>query len=862
MDLVASCRDKLAYFRIKELKDVLTQLGLAKQGKKQDLVDRILALLLDEQVHKPQVWGRRNFIGKEAVAKIIDDTYRKMQNPGATDLASKSHSGSEFPHVKPKEEVDSYKPDMKVHCLCGKSSDSESMVQCEDPQCRVWQHISCVIIPEKPLEGVSLEVPSHFYCEMCRINRADPFWVTTGHLLHPVKFMYSGIADGTITVQNVERTFQLSRSDKELLQRPEYDLQVWCLLLNDKVPFRMQWPQQAELQVNGDSVRVVTRPGSQLLGINGRDDGPVITTFSKEGINKIVLSRCDARIFCFGIRLAKRRTVPQVLSLVPKEAEGETFQDALARVCRCIGGGAATENADSDSDIEVVAESVAVNLRCPMSGSRIRIAGRFKPCVHMGCFDLGTFVELNRRSRKWQCPICLKNYSLENIIIDPYFNRISSMLQSCGEDVTEIDVKPDGTWRVKNELESTDLSKWHLPDGTLCAITDADVKPHLDNLRYMNEKSPSDRRLRLDLGMKPTLNGRLEDSRLLSSESPILGRLDNHHQNLINMSSSATGSYKDGEDPSVNQDVGGTLGLSLNNGHEFDSFSLNLDPTYGVQERSPAPVKDTDVIFLSDSDEDNLTLISPEPAYDSHPVGNDTIPFPNHPGVSERYSENTGPETSGTSFLELFNNTDEFGIPIWPMQTCPQSGPGFQLFGTEVADVLADTHSSLGCAPVNDYGLTPTNDIEDTCRVPDLSNCHTGTGMQGSLVDNPLAFANDDPSLQIFLPNQPVGVTLQDDLIDGTDLPNGINSDDWISLRLAAGGGHGDSVPSNGLTSRQQVTSKETRMDLLDDAASLLLSMNNNEGKKANSKNQRSVSPGQPRSVRPRLYLSIDTDSD
>lgn len=49
------------------------------------------------------------------------------------------------------------------------------LLQCEDPQCRVWQHISCVIIPEKPLEGVSLEVPSHFYCEMCRINRADPY---------------------------------------------------------------------------------------------------------------------------------------------------------------------------------------------------------------------------------------------------------------------------------------------------------------------------------------------------------------------------------------------------------------------------------------------------------------------------------------------------------------------------------------------------------------------------------------------------------------------------------------------------------------------------------------------------------------
>lgn len=30
----------------------------------------------------------------------------------------------------------------------------------------------------------------------------------------------------------------------------------------------------------------------------------------------------------------------------------------------------------------------------------MKVAGRFKPCVHMGCFDLEVFVELNQRSRK------------------------------------------------------------------------------------------------------------------------------------------------------------------------------------------------------------------------------------------------------------------------------------------------------------------------------------------------------------------------------------------------------------------------------------------------------------------------------
>lgn len=53
--------------------------------------------------------------------------------------------------------------------------------------------------------------------------------------------------------------------------------------------------------------------------------------------------------------------------MIPKESDGEPFEDALARVCRCIGGGTATDNADSDSDLEVVADFFGVNLRCPVS---------------------------------------------------------------------------------------------------------------------------------------------------------------------------------------------------------------------------------------------------------------------------------------------------------------------------------------------------------------------------------------------------------------------------------------------------------------------------------------------------------------
>lgn len=57
----------------------------------------------------------------------------------------------------------------------------------------------------------------------------------------------------------------------------------------------------------------------------------------------------------------------KVLNLIPGEADGETFDNALARVCRCIRGGDGGTNEDSDSDVELVADSITVNLRCPVS---------------------------------------------------------------------------------------------------------------------------------------------------------------------------------------------------------------------------------------------------------------------------------------------------------------------------------------------------------------------------------------------------------------------------------------------------------------------------------------------------------------
>ncbi|KAJ3680860.1 hypothetical protein LUZ60_015349 [Juncus effusus] len=503
-DLFSNLKEKMSQFRLKELKDVLYQLGLSKQGKKQELTDRILASLCHEQDIAPKANGltRGSVPKKETIISIIDETYRKMQNleTSTSEATPKNNTQNGVKKAKKEKEKGKEKGkennsssssvERKVQCLCGTSLSDDSMIKCDDTQCNIWQHIKCVIIPENSSEWAPPVIPPVFYCELCRIKRADPFWVPVENPLKPMILppSISG-SDGTYVSQCIEKSFQLSKANRETLQKSEFDLQVWCMLLNDKVPFRMQWPLNSDFQVNGIPMRIMSRPNTTQLGNNGRDDGPLITACHKEGTNKIIFSKCDGRTFCFGIRIVRRRSLQEVLALIPKEDEGENYETALARVVKCVGGPTADGDADvsdDDSDIELVSDSFSINLRCPMSGSRMKIAGRFKPCAHMGCFDLETFVELNQRSRKWQCPICLKNYSLESLIIDPYFNRITSLMRNCSEDINEIEVKPDGSWRIKpsNSFnynnQSKDLLSWHLPGGALL-LAPQEFKPHLQN---------------------------------------------------------------------------------------------------------------------------------------------------------------------------------------------------------------------------------------------------------------------------------------------------------------------------------------------------------------------------------------------
>lgn len=73
------------------------------------------------------------------------------------------------------------------------------------------------------------------------------------------------------------------------------------------------------------------------------------------------------------------------------------LNDAKARAIRCIGGGTASHD-NADRDLEVLSE-LTVDLRCPISGVRMKTASRFKLCFHMACFDLESFIGLSQTAK-------------------------------------------------------------------------------------------------------------------------------------------------------------------------------------------------------------------------------------------------------------------------------------------------------------------------------------------------------------------------------------------------------------------------------------------------------------------------------
>lgn len=343
-------------------------------------------------------------------------------------------------------------------------------------------------------------------------------------------------------------------------------------------------------------------------------------------------------------------------------------------------------------------------------------------------------------------------------------------MKNCGEDMTEIVVKPNGSWTVKARGELGDLAQWHLPNHSLSVGKD-DGNSNLMSWQIDKEDSPGHNYY--NVGMKNNPSGILPVSEhQLITLSPRNNMEDNFGK-IISMSSSATGRNRDSEDPSINV---------VNFGP--DSFNQ----TGGTQSQTSL-TRISDVIILSDSsdsEEENVNMLSTQNVYNSFPVMDNASEF------SDSYLRNAALLASTSSGFEIFSgNSDDVGTSNWPYDCGTKADSGFQMFRTDQdvpdARIIMDHSPLTSSAPINGY--TSKSASSSVVEVLDSSVCDTTLDMDEheALIDNPMAFVHDDPALQNFLPVQPAVASTESNLGFHHPTSTGIHSSDRISPRLGSG---------------------------------------------------------------------------
>ena len=300
-------------------------------------------------------------------------------------------------------------------------------------------------------------------------------------------------------------------------------------------------------------------------------------------------------------------------------------------------------------------------------------------------------------------------------------------MRSCGEEINEIDMKPDGSWRVKNARQLGDLAQWHHPDGSPEILSSIEISRR--NLLECNTS-------KLDVDNNVDGSQRICHS-FMNQEDEV----EFDQKNIITMSSTTTGNGKDEEEPSINQNDGEQFGIPDSNENEISSV---LHVSFGTQEvsgrSSTLPSANADVIILSDSEDDDVSLVEPATVPVNCHADHDGYPLSAPAKIL-----NSSPVVASGEGPCVFSGND-YGVlnSGCPFLSHSQGVSGIDFFGSSGA--MLEHNSGSHSEPVNCVLITTDSTLDPIHHVMESSDpCNSSFGHQFPSV-------NGDISLEVPFP--------------------------------------------------------------------------------------------------------------
>ncbi|BHF83519.1 hypothetical protein SprV_0902666200 [Sparganum proliferum] len=99
---------------------------------------------------------------------------------------------------------------------------------------------------------------------------------------------------------------------------------------------------------------------------------------------------------------------------------------------------------------------IPVSLLCPLALTRIEIPVRSVNCDHLQCFDLSSYLTINKRRPRWSCPVCSSPAPFRDLRRDDFFAQL--MADQSLKDAQMVHVDASGHWRETSRPTESDPS--------------------------------------------------------------------------------------------------------------------------------------------------------------------------------------------------------------------------------------------------------------------------------------------------------------------------------------------------------------------------------------------------------------------
>ncbi len=303
-----------------------------------------------------------------------------------------------------------YVESSQFNCPCGTDKilkKDKQKIQCS--LCGYFQHVECIKNANKMLR---------YICPICQLNQSDLFQKILYHLLPPSLYKYKP-GKKIHTSYSFIPDFSFYKSFEKINQKDQVFIIFRSLRLEEK-GFSFHWPINSKILINNKTVLNLQEQGPKT-----KLDRPIVFSF-KNSIDKNEyqdknIFPYDGIIFDIENYFKDIRVNRLEISIDNNSKRDIDHYSYVISVDFC----------EIIKDVEDVISSIQIindieNLRALLNKSinlsvlhekvplidiytksdRIVLPARGFDCMHLPVFDLETFLIMNRRNKKFECPFC------------------------------------------------------------------------------------------------------------------------------------------------------------------------------------------------------------------------------------------------------------------------------------------------------------------------------------------------------------------------------------------------------------------------------------------------------------------------